>query len=139
MLVLLDSNILISALLKTGSAPGRIVDAWQEGRFRVLTCQEQIEAIRWASRNAKLRKRVAPREFGALVNRLYDADPWRKPIPRKHEAADPTDSFLLDLIEAAQPDYAVTGDKSAGMLQLEKLGRTRILGATAFCTQVLGL
>jgi predicted nucleic acid-binding protein len=72
-----------------------------------------------------------------MLNHLYSATVWPASLPRKHEAADPADSYLLDLIEAAQPDYAVTGDKRSGLLQLERMGRTRILSATAFCTQVL--
>jgi uncharacterized protein len=62
---------------------------------------------------------------------------WPAPIPRKHQAADPTGSFLVDLIEAAQPDYAVTGDKRAGLLQLNTLGRTKILPVKIFCADVL--
>ena len=74
-----------------------------------------------------------------MLNHLYGATVWPDPLPRKHEAADPTDSYLLDLIEVAQPDYAVTGDKRSGLLQQDRLGRTKILSATAFSSQVLHL
>jgi hypothetical protein len=74
-----------------------------------------------------------------MLNNLYGATVWPAPLPRKHEAADPADSFLLDLIDAAQPDYAVTGDKRSGLLQLDKMGRTKILSANDFCHQVLHL
>ena len=72
-----------------------------------------------------------------MLNHLYRATVWPEPILRIHDAADPTDSYLLDLIEAAQPDFAVTGDKRAGLLERDKMGRTKIIGATAFCAQVL--
>jgi hypothetical protein len=42
-------------------------------------------------------------------------------------------------MEAAQPDYAVTGDRRSGLLEIGKLGRTKILGATAFSLHVLHL
>jgi len=74
-----------------------------------------------------------------MLNHLYGADLWQERLPRKHEAADPADSYLLDLIDAAQPDCAVTGDKRAGLLQLGTLGRTRILTAGAFASEVLRL
>jgi uncharacterized protein len=74
-----------------------------------------------------------------MLNHLYSATVWPDPIPRKHKAADPTDSFLLDLIDAAQPDFAVTGDKRAGLLQLDTLGRTKILPVSVFCSDVLHL
>jgi predicted nucleic acid-binding protein len=72
-----------------------------------------------------------------MLNSLYAATVWPAPLLRKHNAADPTDSYLLDLIDAAQPDYAVTGDKRAGVLQLKSLGRTTILTAARFCETVL--
>jgi len=72
-----------------------------------------------------------------MLNHLYGATVWPGTLRRVHEAADPTDSFLFDLIEAAQPDFAVTGDKRSGLLQLERLGRTRILSVSEFLSQVL--
>jgi predicted nucleic acid-binding protein len=42
-------------------------------------------------------------------------------------------------MEAAQPDYAVTGDERSGLLEIGKIGRTKILSATAFCSSVLHL
>ena len=74
-----------------------------------------------------------------MLNHLHGANLWQEPLPRKHQAADPADSYLLDLIEAAQPDYAVTGDKRSGLLQLDRLGRTKILSAKSFLSQVLCL
>ena len=73
-------------------------------------------------------------DFGTLVNLMHRAMVYGS-IPRKQKAADPTDSYLLDLIDAAQPDYAVTGDKRSGLLQLGILGRTRILNAGRFVSK----
>jgi hypothetical protein len=139
MLVLLDSNIYFSALISPLGSSARIIGAWKIGRFHLLTCQQQINEIGEASRNPKFRGLFQPHEIGAMLNHLYRATVWQGPLPRKHQAADPTDSYLLDLIEAAQPDYAVTGDKRSGLLELDKLDRTKILSATAFCSQVLHL
>ena len=105
----------------------------------MLTCQHQIDEIRIASRNPKVRDLFQLHEVGAMLNHLYGATVWPEPIPRRHEAADPTDSYLLDLIAAAQPDYAVTGDKRSGLLQQGKLGCTKIVTASLFCAEVLHL
>jgi uncharacterized protein len=137
MLVLLDSNVYFSALISPRGLPARIIHTWRVGRFHLVTCQEQIDEIREASRNPKFRGMFQPHHVGTMLNHLYGATVWPDPIPRKHRAADPTDSFLLDLIEAAQPAYAVTGDKRSGMLQLDTLGRTRIVKVSAFCAEVL--
>jgi putative PIN family toxin of toxin-antitoxin system len=139
MLVLLDSNIFFSALISPHSLPANIIHTWRLGRFQLLTCRHQIDEIRSTSRNPKFRGLFQPALVGAMLNHIYGATVWPEPIPRKHQAADPADSFLLDLIEAAQPDYAITGDKRSGLLQLGKLGRTRILNASSFCAEVLHL
>ena len=77
-------------------------------------------------------------EFGKLMNHMHSAVVFER-APRRHESDDPADSYLLDLIALAQPEYFVTGDKRSAMLELERLGRTRILSATEFCAQVLRL
>ena len=137
MIVLLDSNIFWSALISPRGAPRLISDAWLDGRFELLTCPQQIDEIRAASRYPKFRAILQPHRIGTLVNNLHRATVWDKPLPPKNQAADPTDSFLLNLIDAAKPDYAVTGDCRSGMLALQKLGPTRILTAREFCDQVL--
>lgn len=137
MLALLDSNIFISALISPFGGPAGIYKEWLAGRFRVVTSQEQIDEIRKACRNPKFRFRLQPHHVGTMLNHLYGAQVFRGPLPRKHHAADPADSFLLDLIDAAQPDYAVTGDKPSGLLQLGILGRTKILSVSEFCQNVL--
>jgi hypothetical protein len=139
MLVLLDSNVCFSAMISPHSLPAKIIQAWRIGRFQILTCQKQIDEIRAASRNEKFRKVLHPPLVGTMLNHIYGTTVWSGRIPHGHEAADPTDSYLLDLIEVAQPDYAVTGDKRSGLLQMEKLGRTKILKASSFCSKVLHL
>ena len=54
-------------------------------------------------------------------------------IPARYEARDPHDSYLLNLANFAGANYLVTGDKRSGLLELHRIGSTRILTATAFC------
>ena len=137
MLVLLDSNIFWSALISPKGAPHAIYSAWLNSRFRLLTCPQQIEEIRAASRYPKLRTIIQPQRIGKMIDNLYRTTVWDKPLLDKHQSAAPTDNYLLNLINAAQPDYAVTGDHRTGLLTLQSLGRTRILTAREFCDQVL--
>ncbi len=76
-------------------------------------------------------------KLGTMLNNFYAATVWPGPLSHRHKAADPADSYLLDLIDAAQPDYAVTGDKRSGLLEWGTLGRTKILSATEFYEKVL--
>ena len=135
-LVVLDSNILLSALLSPHGTPARIYDEWQDGRFTLVTCPHQIDEIRVASRYPKLRSILKPHLVGKMVNSLQHASVIEN-APRKYTADDPTDAFLLDLAEYAKVDYVVTGDKRSGLLKRKRIGNARILTAAYFMSNVL--
>ena len=137
MLVVLDSNVLLSALISPHGSPGRVFEAWREGRFEVATCQDQLEEIRRASRYPKLRAILKPHLVGRMLNALGRARVFED-LPRKHTANDPADAYLLDLAELAEADYLVTGDRRSGLLKLRKVARARIVTAAGFCEKSLG-
>ena len=130
MLVVLDSNVLISALISTGSPPDRIYRAWREKRFTLVTSEDQLTELRRASRYPRLRTLVPPREFGALINRMHGALVLDK-LPRIKVSRDPDDDYLLAMAAATKADFLVTGD-TRGLLRLKKFGRTRVLGPSSF-------
>ena len=53
MLVIVDTNILLSALRAEGSAPATIVDSWLAGRFGLVTSLTQIDEFKRAARYPK--------------------------------------------------------------------------------------
>jgi len=136
MLVILDSNILLSALISPHGTPAEIYDAWQEARFMLVTCTEQLDEIRKASRYPKLRAILKPHLVGKMLNSMQRATVLGE-VPRKHTADDPADAFLLDLAEFANVDYLVTGDKRSGLLKKRRIAGVRILTAANFCATVL--
>ena len=46
MRVVLDTNILVSALLIPVGHPAAIYRGWHEGTFTLLTCSEQLDELR---------------------------------------------------------------------------------------------
>jgi putative PIN family toxin of toxin-antitoxin system len=136
MRVVLDSNILFSALISPHGAPDTIYRAWRSARFQVLTSQMQLDEIRRASRYPKLQAVLQPARVGAMINNLQRA------VVLKHltttiEADDPDDAFLLAMALAGDADYLVTGDRRAGLLQRGILERTQIVTPAIFCAEVL--
>jgi hypothetical protein len=131
MRVVLDTNILISALMIGSLYPAEVYRAWQEGGFTLLTCSEQLEELRATLRKPALRERIRPYVAGRLVNDLKEL---AEVLPvRSHVRRSPgrTGDFLLALCDAGQADYLVSGDRT-GLLVLLTHGRTRILTARAF-------
>jgi putative PIN family toxin of toxin-antitoxin system len=70
MRVVLDTGILISALITTDTAPDQVYQAWRKKRFTLVTSAWQLGEFRRASRYPKVRKFLDPVEAGDLVNGL---------------------------------------------------------------------
>ena len=131
MRVILDTNILVAALISPAGPPAAILQAFLDERFTLVTCEPQLEEFRRVTRDPELRKRVKPAEAGTLVNELRALALIPKRLPKVERSSDPHDDFLLALAEAASAYYLVTGDKS-GLLALRKHRRTRIVTAKRF-------
>ena len=133
MRVILDTNILVAALISPSGPPAAILQAFLDERFALVTCESQLEEFRRVTREASLRKRVKQTEAGTLVNELRALAFIPKRLPAVERSRDPHDNFLLALAEAGSADYLVTGDKS-GLLVLRKHRRTQIVTARKFVT-----
>jgi hypothetical protein len=131
MRVVLDINILVSALLVQLGRPAAIYRAWQEGHFTLLTCAEQLDELMATLRKPAIAARIKPYKAGRLVNDLKEMAETIDRLPHVERSPDPTDDFLLALSEAGKADYLVTGDKS-GLLSLARHGGTQIVSAGEF-------
>jgi uncharacterized protein len=136
MRVVLDTNILLSALISPHGVPDTIYRAWRAGRFEVVTSRIQLDEIRRASRYPKLQAILQPAKVGVMINNLQRAEVLEH-LTMDVEANDPNDSFLLAMALAGDADYLVTGDRRAGLLELGHIERTRIVTPAAFCAEVL--
>lgn len=139
MRVVLDTNVLLSALLSPHGLSDTIYRAWQKDRFDLVTSATQIDELRRASRYAKFKEVLQPYRVGTMVNNMrrsvmLDTLP---PLPEGIEANDPNDAFFLAMALAGEVDYLVTGDHRAGLLQRRSLGRTRIVTPATFCAEAL--
>lgn len=131
MRVVLDTNILVSAVLVQMGHPAAIYRAWHEGRFTLLTCVEQLDELRATLHKPALAARIRPYQAGRLVNELKELAETIGSLPRVERSPDPDDDFLLALSEAGNADYLVTGDKR-GLLPLTSHEGTRIVSARDF-------
>lgn len=136
MRVVLDSNILFSALISPHGAPDMIYRAWRSARLEVVTSLLQLEEIRRASRYPKLQAVLQPARVGVMINNLQRAVVLER-LTIEVEANDPDDAFLLAMALAGDADYLVTGDRRAGLLQRGHIERTRIVMPAVFCVEVL--
>jgi putative PIN family toxin of toxin-antitoxin system len=136
MRVVLDTNILFSALISPHGPPDAIYRAWRLARFQLVTSDAQLAEIRRASRYPKFQSILQPARVGVMVNNMQRAIVLET-LPDTFEATDPNDAFLLAMAAVGEVDYLVTGDQRAGLLQRGNLDRTRIVTAAVFCAETL--
>jgi len=136
MRVVLDTNVLLSALISPYGPPDVIYRAWRAARFEVITSVAQLDELRRASRYPKFKAVLQPHRVGTMVNNLQRAVVLKQ-LPTGTEADDPNDAFLLSMALASEAEYLVTGDHRAGLLQRGSIGRTRIVTPAAFCAEAL--
>ncbi len=136
MRVVLDTNILFSALISKNGPPARIFAAWRASRFELVTCEIQFDEIRRVGRYPKFKASLPRHRVGRMVNELHDAL-MVEGLTDFPDTADPNDAWLLALAAGARVDYLVTGDKRAGLLSRLAFGSTHIVTAVTFCRDVL--
>lgn len=131
MRVVVDTNVLISALLSSRSPPAQIVTLWREGRFELLTSAEQLDELVRVTRYPKIRERLVPALAGRLVNELRDVAVMVADLPHVTACADPYDNYLLAMIVAGKGDHLVTGDKR-DLLSMVRHEGARIIAVQDF-------
>lgn len=126
MRVVLDTNVLCSALITPGGLPDRLYQAWRERRFVLITCEEQLEEFRRITRYPRVKPFIQATAAGAMVNELRRLALTVPELPSVDRSRDPADNFLLAMAQVGEADVLVTGDKH-DLLSLNDFGKTRIL------------
>ena len=135
MRVILDTNILCSALITPDGPSDRLYRAWREGRFELLTSDEQLDEFRRVTRYPRLRQYIEPPAAGAMCNELRELATLVGPLPLIEKSRDPADNFLLSMAQAGEADFLVTGDKHH-LLSIGTFEQTRIVSARQMLEEV---
>ncbi|MBI3292946.1 MAG: putative toxin-antitoxin system toxin component, PIN family [Elusimicrobia bacterium] len=126
MRVVLDTNILVSALISPGGPTDQLYQAWRAGRFILITSEEQLDEFRRVTRYTRLRAYIQPAVAGTMVNELRLLAEVVTELPRVDASPDPGDNFVLAMAQAGQAEYLVTGD-NRDILALGHYQKTRIV------------
>ena len=135
MLVILDTNVLLSGLRAGSSPPAEILDAWRKGRFGLVTSTEQIAEFRRAARYPQLASRLPSGAVGRVINGLRAAEVVLERLRRAGDAPDPGDDYLLAMAIASGADFLVTGDKP--LLRVKQVGHARIVTPRRFAAMLV--
>jgi uncharacterized protein len=129
MRLILDTNILLSALLSPLGAPAKLLDAWERKVFALVAYDALIAELRDAAGRPFFRARLRASAAELLAAGLRDFSFFCRDLPTGPTAPDPKDSYLLALAEASQAEFLVTGDQE--LISLKQHKSTRIITPAA--------
>ena len=133
MRLVIDTNILISALLAQNSLPAHLITIWRQDHFDVLTAAEQLDELVRVTRYPKISARLPAALAGRLINELRAIAIVLPSLPTVMVCADPYDNYLLAIVAGGAADFVVTGDKRH-LLALGHYQTTRIVTVRDFLT-----
>ncbi len=136
MRVVLDTNVLLSAMISPHGISDTIYRAWRAGKFTLITSDIQLDELKRASRYPKFKSVLQPMRVGTMINHLQHAVVLKN-LTIEVEADDPNDSFLLSMAIEGNANYLVTGDRRAGLLKRKKIKCTHIVTLADFCAEIM--
>ncbi len=131
MRVVVDINIIVSALIAPEGKSATIIDDWLEGKFTLLTCSAHGKELHTTLHKPRIAELIKRHKAGRLFNQIKKLAEYVDSLPRVERSTDPDDDYLLALSEAGRADYLVTGD-NGHLLALETHKGARIISAREF-------
>jgi uncharacterized protein len=117
--VVLDVNVLVSALLSRAGAPGRLIALWLEGAFELVVSEELLAELGRALAYPKLREHISREDAAAFIALLRSTASMLADVERPdHISRDPGDDYLLALAKASA-SILVSGDRDLLVLAPE--------------------
>lgn len=135
MRVVLDVNVLVSAVISAKGSPARIMELWEEERFEVVISLEIIGELGKVIRYPKIQEKYhLPEQYveqflGLINNQAIVVKPVRKITQIK---SDPTDNSYLECAIAGGAAYIISGDQH--LLRLVEYQGIPILSPAEFLT-----
>jgi putative PIN family toxin of toxin-antitoxin system len=108
----LDTNVLVSALISPGGPSAALVLELRGGAFELIASPMLLAELRDVLAREKFRRHVTEAEAATYVDLIrHEALVLDDPEPRARPlSVDPDDEYLVDLARAAAADALVSGD-----------------------------
>lgn len=141
--VVIDTNLLISAIIVPQTNPDKIIQAWEKDIFILLISQQLMSELEDVISRKKFSNYHAEfKERGEeLIASLKAAAETVYPLPVKRlpvHSRDSKDDYLLTTAFGGKADYLVTGDEDLLALTTKPgLGKLKIITAKQFLTVII--
>ena len=111
MRVVLDTNVLIAALITKGTPPDRLYQAWLRGEIELITSVAQIAELAAVLARPRLQKYLDADEAAAIIENIDTRAVILDDLPSVDLSPDPKDNPILAAAIAGNADLIVSGDK----------------------------
>ncbi len=135
----LDTNVLVSGLIGLAGPPRRLVDAWLEGRYTLVSSLYQAQELDHVLSYPRLVARIQleePEVSLILAALLSEAEIVPGQLQLSGVTRDPKDDPLVACALEGNADYLVSGDRD--LLDLRGYERIRIVSPHQF-VEILGV
>ena len=122
MRVVIDTNVVLSGLIKPGSVPGRVLRAWRDGSIRLVLSEFLLEEIAVTLARPKIQALVPwpAAQIDRFVLELRAFCDVVEPTELNFKyPRDPDDIPVLATLIASGADLLVTGDRDLLVLREE--------------------
>ena len=111
MKAVLDSNVIISALISGKGPPARILELWRAGDFEIVCSPMLLRELSVTLSRPRLRRYVPPRDAALILSLLRsEATTVKDPeTPPSVTSVDADDDYLIALAEQSR-SVLVSGD-----------------------------
>ena len=130
MRIVLDTNVLVSALIAGSGPPGRVLAAIRRERLTLVTSEAQLAELRTVLTRDRLRPYLRSEDAEDLMRNLAVIGEVAADLPDVDASPDPDDNPILATAIAGRADLIVSGDKKH-MLALGHISDIPIVTAVA--------
>lgn len=109
--VVLDTNILIGALITRDTPPDVLYRAWLRGAFEVVTSRAQLAELAEVLARPRLQRYIDPDEAAIVVEHLETRATVLRDVSPVNLSNDPADNEILAAAVAGRVDLIVSGDR----------------------------
>ena len=135
MIVVFDTNVVISALLSPKGSPAKVIDQWETEAFDLATSMQLLDELERALEYKRVKKyfKQPQEKINALLKRIRAVGIMVDPqFALNVVADDPDDNRVLECAVAANASYIISGDDH--LLDLEKYQGIVVLPPAGFLT-----
>ena len=111
MRVVLDTNVLVSALLKSTGAPAQVLEAVLEGRLVVVFDDRILEEYREVLARPKFARAIDPQAASAVIEFIVAAGERVTASGAAVTVVDPKDAAFIEVALTGGVDAIVTGNQ----------------------------